>query len=169
MLRFAVWTYRMSYDHFDRALLAVLQDHGKASAQDLADRTALSATPCWRRVKRMEEDGVIEKYMAVLDPKKLGLHATAVVFVSLTDHSEATIAAFDRFVQTTDQVIECFTITGDSDYMLKVMARDPEGLEDFIMKRLLASGVVRASRSNFVLRRTKAAHALPLHGFGSDA
>ena len=114
----------------------------------------------------MEEDGVIEKYRAVLNPKKLGLNATAMVFVSLTDHSEDAIAAFDRFVQTNDQVIECYSVTGESDFMLKVMARDPEELEQFIMKRLLATGVVRASHTNFVLRRTKAPHKLPLHGFG---
>lgn len=156
----------MDYDDFDRALLHALQKDGKASAQDLAGRVGLSASPCWRRVKRLEEDGVITSYTARLDPKKLGLHAMAYVHVSLTDHSEATIARFDDFVQGSDQVIECASITGDSDYVLKVMARDPEALEEFIMHKILRLGVVRASRTNFVLRRTKVATALPLHAFG---
>ncbi len=153
------------YDEFDKSLLDVLQHAGKSSAQDLAERTHLSATPCWRRVKRMEEDGVIEKYVAVLDPRKVGLHATAFVHVSLTDHTEATIARFDAFVQASDQVTECYSITGEADFVLKVMATDPEDLESFIMKELLGLGVVRASMTNFVLRRTKDTHALPLHGF----
>jgi len=149
-------------DRNDRKILALLQANGKIGARELAENLNLSASPCWRRVKRLEELGVIDRYVAVLDPKPLGLHAVAYVHVSLIDHTERTIDAFDRFVQEHEQVVECSSITGDSDYVLKVVAADAEGLESFLMKRLLALGLVRSSTTNFVLRRTKASTALPL-------
>ncbi len=152
----------MSIDSFDKAVLSVLQKDGKISTQDLAAETNLSTSPCWRRVKRLEQAGVIEKYVAVLDPKKLGLHAFAYVHISLVDHTEETIRKFDTFVQSDNQVIECCSITGESDYVLKVVASDPENLEEFIMKRILGLGIVRSSMTNFVLRRTKTRGAMPL-------
>lgn len=149
-------------DTNDRKLLALLQRDGKLGARELAELLNLSASPCWRRVKRLESEGVIDRYVAVLNAKTLGLHAIAYVHVSLIDHTEKTIDAFDRFVQQHEQVVECSSITGDSDYMLKVMAPDAEGLESFIMKHLLSLGLVRSSMTNFVLRQTKHSTALPL-------
>lgn len=149
-------------DAIDQSLLSVLQENGKSSTQELATHSNLSLSPCWRRVKRLENSGVIEKYVAVLNPKSLGLNAIAYVHISLMDHTEKTIRQFDDFVQGCDQVIECCSITGDSDYVMKVVARDPEGLESFIMKRILAMGIVRSSMTNFVLRRTKSSTVLPL-------
>ncbi len=152
--------YKM--DEFDKALLTLLQADGKASTQSLAEKTNLSVSPCWRRIRRLETDGVIEKYTAVLNPKILGLNALAYVHVSLIDHSEQTISRFDRFVQSSDWIIECSSITGENDYVLKVIAKDPEALEFFIMKRILALGLVRSSMTNFVLRRTKRSTSLPV-------
>lgn len=149
-------------DDVDRQLLRLLQKDAHLSNQELADKTGLSASPAWRRVKRLEQDGLIRKHVAMLDPRLLGLHAVAYVHVSLLDHAEATIAKFDAFVQTADQVVECASITGSNDYVLKVYARDPEHLEFFIMRRLLALGVVRSSTTNFVLRQTKYTTELPL-------
>ena len=151
-----------SLDGNDRKILALLQANGKLGARELAERLNLSASPCWRRVKRLEERGVIERYVALLNARALGLNAIAHVHVSLVDHTERTIAAFDRFVQDSEQVVECSSITGDADYVLKVVAADAEGLETFIMKRLLALGLVRSSTTNFVLRQTKHGTALPL-------
>lgn len=151
-----------SPDEFDKRLLRLLQADARLSTQELADRAGLSASPSWRRVRRLEQDGIIRKHVAMLDPKKLGLHAVAYVHVSLLDHTEATIARFDTFVQDQDQVVECASITGSNDYMLKVFARDPEDLEFFIMRKLLALGVVRSSTTNFVLRQTKYTTELPI-------
>jgi len=149
-------------DAFDRKILSALQSHGKASVQDLADHVGLSASPCWRRIKRLEEAGVIRGYVARLDPKKLGLEALAYVFVSLIDHTEETIAAFDRLVSEEARIVECASVTGGSDYILKVAARDPEDLEQFLMRGVLASGLVRASQTHFVLRRTKTRSPWPI-------
>jgi DNA-binding Lrp family transcriptional regulator len=150
------------FDSFDRAILTVLQRDAKISLGDLAARVGLSTSPCWRRVRRLEEAGVIRGQVALLDPRALGLQAMAYVHVSLLQHTEATIAAFDAFVAREAQVVECAAITGSSDYMLKVVARDPEDLERFLMKRLLGLGIVRASTTNFILRQKKYSTELPL-------
>lgn len=149
-------------DDFDKRLLRLLQHDARLSTQQLADKVGLSVSPAWRRVRRLEQDGIIRGQVAMLDPRKLGLHAVAYVHVSLLDHTEATIARFDQFVQEQDQVVECASITGSNDYVLKVVARDPEGLEFFIMRKLLALGVVRSSTTNFVLRQTKYTTELPI-------
>lgn len=152
----------MHLEEKDREILRVLQKDGKISLQALAQQVNLSTSPCWRRIKRLEESGLIEGYAALLNPRLLGLHAQAYMHVSLMDHAEATIEAFDRFVQTEGQITECCSITGSNDYMLKVVAEGPEALEEFIMKRVLRLGIVRSSHTNFVLRRTKSSSALPV-------
>lgn len=149
-------------DDTDRRLLRVLQRDATLSTQELAERAGLSASPAWRRVRRMTEDGVITAQVVLVPPRALGLSALAYVQVSLLDHREETIAAFDRFVQAEDQVVECATITGASDYLLKIVAEDAEGLERFLMRRLLATGIIRATVTNFVLRQTKYTTALPV-------
>lgn len=148
-------------DAYERQILRVLQQDGRASTQDLSDAIGLSASPCWRRVKRLEDDGYITRYAAIVDGKKLGLGALAYVYVSLIDHSEASIETFNSFVQTNDQIIECASITGDFDFVLKVAATDPENLEHIIMQRILRLGVVRNTTTNFILRQTKVSGALP--------
>lgn len=149
-------------DTQDQSLLQILQEDGKTNTQSLADQTGMSPSPCWRRVRKLEESGVINRYVALLDAKKLGLNARAYVHVSLLDHTEETIATFDRFVQVEPQIVECCAITGADDYLLKVIAADPEGLEKFIMQKILRLGVVRSSTTHFVLRQKKYSTALPL-------
>lgn len=149
-------------DDADRRLLHVLQRDASLSTQDLAERAGLSASPAWRRVRRLTESGVIERQVALVAPAAVGLQAMAYVQVSLLDHTEESLALFDRFVQTEEQVIECATITGVSDYLLKIVAADAEGLERFLMRRLLATDVVRGTVTNFVLRQTKYTTAMPL-------
>lgn len=149
-------------DKIDREILRILQIDGKISLQALSEQLNLSTSPCWRRVKRLQDMGVIKGYAALLDAKKLGLQAQAFLQVSLIDHREETIQAFDRFVQNEPQVVECASITGRNDYLLKVVANDPEALEHFIMKRVLRLGLVGASYTNFVLKNTKSSSVLPV-------
>lgn len=149
-------------DKYERDILRLLQRDGRASIQDLSKAVGLSTSPCWRRVKRLEDEGYIRRYAAIVDGKKLGLSAFAYVHISLTDHSEETVRTFNRFVADSDQVIECASITGDYDFVLKVAATDPENLEHFIMKEMLRLGVVRNATTNFILRQTKVAAALPV-------
>ncbi|WP_282078698.1 Lrp/AsnC family transcriptional regulator [Epibacterium ulvae] len=151
-------------DIADRALLAHLQNDGKASLQDLADVAGLSTSPCWRRIKRLEELGLIKGYVARLDPKLLGLHALAYVFATLLDHREETIAAFSRLVETEVRIVECASVTGAADFILKVAAKDPEDLEHFLMRGILSTGLVRESQTHFILRQTKTRSPWPLLG-----
>ncbi|MFQ6553351.1 Lrp/AsnC family transcriptional regulator [Aestuariibius insulae] len=149
-------------DVYERRILRELQRNGRASMQDLSQAVGLSPSPCWRRVRKLEDEGYIRRYAAILDGKKLGLKAFAYVHISLTDHSEASVGTFNAFVDGSAQVIECASITGESDYVLKVAETDPEALEHFIMKEVLRLGVVRNAMTNFVLRQTKVAAALPV-------
>ena len=149
-------------DRFERLILKALQRDGRASTQELSDAVGLSPSPCWRRVKRLEDDGYILRYAAILDRKKLGLNAFAHVQVSLIDHSEASIEAFQTFIEHEEQVLECASITGDFDFALKVAATDPEALEQFIMHKILRLGVVRTTTTTFILRQMKVSGALPI-------
>lgn len=149
-------------DTFEKLILKVLQRDGRASTQALSDAVGLSPSPCWRRVKRLEESGYITRYAAILDGKKLGLNALAHVQVSLVDHDVSSIEKFQAFVDKNDQVLECASITGDFDYILKVAATNPENLEQFIMRSLLALNVVRATTTIFILRQMKVSGALPV-------
>jgi Lrp/AsnC family leucine-responsive transcriptional regulator len=149
-------------DTFEKLILKVLQRDGRASTQALSDAVGLSPSPCWRRVKRLEEDGYITRYAAILDGKKLGLYAFAHVQVSLVDHTESSINIFQAFVEKNEQVLECASITGDFDFILKVAASDPEALEQFIMRNLLRLGVVRTTSTIFILRQMKVSGVLPV-------
>ncbi|MBT0959333.1 Lrp/AsnC family transcriptional regulator [Alphaproteobacteria bacterium KMM 3653] len=149
-------------DDFEKRILRLLQQNGRTSTQDLSDAIGLSPSPCWRRVKRLEEDGYITHYAAILSSKKLGLAALAHVHISLTDHSEDTVNTFLGFVERSEQIIDCASITGDFDFVIKVAATDPESLEHFIMKGILRLGVVRNTSTNFILRQIKTNAALPI-------
>ncbi|WP_170414786.1 Lrp/AsnC family transcriptional regulator [Ruegeria atlantica] len=146
----------------DIAILQELQMDGRQSMQDLADRTGLSASQCWRRVRDLEAAAIISGYTAQVRAKSVGLNAIAYVHVALREHQEDSINAFLRLIETEPQIVECASITGDHDFILKVYAKTPEELEHFIMQRLLKSGLVRDTRSNFVLRQTKTRGPLPI-------
>lgn len=148
-------------DTLDKAILAELQKDGKLSMQDLADRVNSSSTQCWRRVRQLQDQGIILGYQAVLDAQEMQLQAMAYIHIALKDHSEKSVRDFLHIVDTSEQIIECCSITGDHDFMLKVVAHSPAGLERFLMRRLLSTGLVRETRSNFVLRECKTRGALP--------
>ncbi|MDE0748074.1 MAG: Lrp/AsnC family transcriptional regulator [Porticoccaceae bacterium] len=149
-------------DNYDRSILRVLQVDGKIGNQELAEKVNLSNSPCWRRVKKLEDSGVINGYVAMLNPKILGLTAMAYVHIALLDHRQKTIETLDNFVEAQEQIIECSSITGSNDYLLKIVEVDTESLEKFIMQRLLRLGIVRSSTTNLILRQKKYTTALPL-------
>ena len=149
-------------DESDRRLLRQLQRDARISTQDLAETAGMSTSPAWRRVKRLEEAGIITGHVALLDARALGLCASAYIHVSLTEHTADTVARFDSFVQGQDRVLECARVTGSADYLIRVVARDAEDLEDFLMHSLLATGIVRSTATSFVLRQIKATTELPL-------
>lgn len=149
-------------DHHDRNILRVLQTDGKIGNQELAEKVNLSNSPCWRRVKKLEEAKVIDGYVAMLNPKRLDLSAMAYVHIALLDHTQETIEMLDDFVALQEQIVECSSITGPNDYVLKIIEKDTESLEQFIMQKLLRLGIVRASTTNLILRQKKYTTALPL-------
>ena len=113
-------------------------------------------------MKKLEDTGVINGYAAMLDPKALGVTAMAYVHIALLDHRQQTIETLDNFVEAQEQIIECSSITGSNDYLLKIVERDTESLEKFIMQQLLRLGIVRSSTTNLILRQKKYTTALPL-------
>lgn len=149
-------------DDLDRKLLRLVQKDARLPTQALAEAAGMSSSPVWRRLKRLEEAGVIQGQVALLDAALLGFHTTAYVVVSLKDHSEATVQKFDAFVAWQRQIVECARVTGSGDYLVKVIARDNADFEAFLMRHLLATGVVRETTTSLVLRQTKATTELPV-------
>jgi len=154
--------YRVKLDKVDRHILHELQENGRITNQELADKVNLSTAPCWRRHKRLEESGAIEHYTTILNSHKLGLNAMAFIHLSLTSHSDENIAEIDRFVEEADEVLECYTTTGSADYLIRVVAEDVYQLEHFLMKKLLKLKGIKSSNSALVLRQKKYKTALPL-------
>lgn len=149
-------------DAFDLAILDALQRDGRISNQALAERVNLSTSPCWRRVKRLEEEGVIEAYTTVLNPEKIGLHALAYIHVSLMNHTPATLETFTLFVVDNPEVLECASVTGAYDYVLKVIEKDTNALRRFLMEKLLSLGIVREVNTEIVLQQITKTTALPI-------
>ncbi|MFC6671203.1 Lrp/AsnC family transcriptional regulator [Marinobacterium aestuariivivens] len=153
-------------DKTDRRMLRELQRNGRISNQELAERTSLSPAPCWRRLKKLEESGVIDRYVALLDGRKLGMRTMAFIQLSLLDHSDGNIAAIDTFVEESPEIVECYAITGTEDFLLRVVVEDVEALERFMMQKLLKLKGVKSTNSSLVLRQKKYTTELPIPGDG---
>ncbi len=149
-------------DPTDITLLTVLQTEGRISNAELAERIGLSASACLRRVQRLESEGVIAGYAALVDGKRIGLGLEAFVRVQLRDHSSAVVDAFVARVQHWEDVIACHALTGEMDYLLHVMVEDLEHFSRFLLDRLLNDAGVADVNSSFVLREIKPRRALPL-------
>jgi Lrp/AsnC family leucine-responsive transcriptional regulator len=142
-------------DDIDRRIVAALQADGRLAIVDLADRVGLSPTPCQRRVKRLEEAGVIGRYAALVPPPALGFALQAMVQVTLDDHSEKTVEAFEAEILARPEVVACYAMTGDMDFLLHVQAVDLPSFSEFAMKDLLRLPGVRGSRSSFIMQEVK--------------
>ena len=149
-------------DLYDLQILNALQKQGDISTQDLADQVNLSKTPCWRRVRKLEEMGYIKKYVALLDHKLLHLSVMAYVQVSMNSHDLKTLKIFDAFVEQSPYILDCNSTAGNFDYVMKVIAKDTEDLERFIMRELLNTGVVQSTNTNLILRAKKSTTELPI-------
>jgi Lrp/AsnC family transcriptional regulator, leucine-responsive regulatory protein len=154
--------YESSIDATDRRILAHLQDHGRATNLELAEAAHLSPAQCSRRHRRLEEQGLVKRYEARLDAPALGLGVTAFVHVTMERGHMREIAKFRGFVQSLAQVQECYAVTGDFDYVLKVVARDLKALSDFLLATLMQLPGVNAVRSSVCLDEIKCTSALPL-------
>ena len=153
----------MELDRYDRHILEILQQDGRISNQDLADRIGLSPSPCLRRVRALEESGLITGYRALLDAKKLGLSLMALIGISMDQHTPERFANFEALVAENPEVLECLLITGqDADYQLKVVVRDMDAYQDLLLNRITRIPGVTGVRSSFVLRRVVDQTALPV-------
>lgn len=151
-----------TFDRVDIGILDRLQHDGRLSNAKLAEQLALSETPCWRRLKRLEETGVIEGYQAVLNRRKLGLGVMAFVQIACTQHSEAVTAAFEKIILACPNVLTCHNTTGEADFLLQVVARDLDDYSRFVDKVLRKLPGVASIRSNISLRELKASNTLPI-------
>ncbi len=155
----------MGNERFDRAtclILEALQDDARLSNQALAEKVGLSATPVWRRVKELEESGVIRRQVVLVDREKLGLSICVLANVSLVRHSEGAVEQFENLVRACREIIECHGITGEADYVIKVVVPDMKAYGQFLQSRVFKVPGVASVRSNVVLREVKYETALPV-------
>ncbi len=146
----------------DLHILRALQDNGRITNADLAEGVGMSASPCWRRVRKLEAEGVIRGYSARLSRRALGLGVLAYVSVEISDHSEAVTRAFEAAVAGLDEVIACHQVTGDADYILTVVSRDLDSYADFANRRLRPITGIKAISTSFVLKEAKPQSGLPV-------
>lgn len=139
----------------DRQILMALQQDGRISNQDLAGRAAMSASACWRRVRALEDSGVIVRYTALVDPEAVGLVFHAMVHVVLARHHAGHVAAFIDAVTARPEVLDCFATTGDADYHLRVRCRDLAAYNAFLEEFLFALEGVSTVKTNLILRQIK--------------
>jgi DNA-binding Lrp family transcriptional regulator len=152
----------ISVDPFDLKILAALQDDGRRTNQELADLAGLSASQCSRRRMRLEEDGVISTYRAVLSGEALGFELIAFIQITLATHSPDNAKKFRSLVNRVDDIQEAYALTGDADYLLKVVLRDLKSLSDIVNNVLMPHQSVAHVRSSIVLDRLKESAKLPL-------
>jgi Lrp/AsnC family leucine-responsive transcriptional regulator len=149
-------------DEIDRRILAELQDNARISNVDLAARVGLSPSPCLRRVRDLEESGVIRRYATLLDPAAVGLGVSVFVQVSLERQIEVGLESFEARVLARPEVLECYLMTGDADYMLRVVVPDVAAFERFLLDHLTRIPGVASIKSSFALKQVTFRTALPI-------
>jgi len=150
----------------DRRLLEELQRDATRNQSELAEMAGMSRTSCWRRIRDFEEAGLIERQVVLLNPKKAGFTIEVLVLVAMTEHTEKNRESFERHVSILPEVMECFSVSGERDYLLQVVARDMDSYNDFLNAQILRHPAVQSASSTFVLRRVKYSTALPLGNQG---
>jgi DNA-binding Lrp family transcriptional regulator len=149
-------------DRIDRRILTALQRDARIANQDLADQVGISASACWRRVRLLESAGVIQRYAAVLDPVRLGLPVSILINVSLEKQGEKALQVFESAVADWPEVMECYLMTGDADYLLRVVVADLAAYEQFLMRKLTRIPGIASIRSSFALRAVRRRTELPI-------
>jgi len=148
-------------DAIDRKILTLLQQDASLSVAEIGNRVGLSSTPCWKRIQRLEADGVIQKRVALVDQDKIGLGVTVFVSIETGDHSQEWLARFAETVGSMPEVMEFYRMAGDVDYMLRVVVTDIQGYDAFY-KRLIGSVPLKNVTSRFAMEKIKSTTALPV-------
>ena len=149
-------------DEFDRHILQILQEDADISMADLGGRVGLSHTPCWRRLKRMETEGIIRKKVSLLAPKKLDLGVTVYAYITIKSHNEDSLNDFESSVQKIDNIVECYSTSGDKDYVVRVIVSSVEHYEQLLKRTLVHLPNVASINSTFALKQVKYTTQLPL-------
>ncbi len=152
----------MKLDQIDIRILNELQNDSSHSNVELAKRVHLSPSPCLMRVKALKDKGVIRNYVALADPKVLGLGLNVFISISLKEQSKEALAEFEKRISEHDEVMECYLMTGDSDYLIRVAVADMGALEKFILEQLTPIAGIEKIRSSFALKQVRYKTALPL-------
>ncbi|MEJ0022191.1 MAG: Lrp/AsnC family transcriptional regulator [Alphaproteobacteria bacterium] len=150
------------FDEVDVRILDLLQKDASISVADLAEQVGLSSSPCWRRIKRLEEEGVITGRVTLLDREKLGLNFEVYATVKLQLPTRENLERFETASRKWDEVVECSTVTGPSDYLLRIITSDIHAFDDFLRDKVLALGLVSDVQSSIVVRVAKRTTAAPL-------
>src|SRR5579862_6713428 len=153
---------KRTLDRLDRRILEQLQADARISNQELAKRVGLSPAPCWRRLRRLEEAGFIAGYVTLLRAPAIGLPILAYAVVSLENHHPESVQQFDQLVKQRPEVLECHSMSGANDYLLRIVAASMEAYEHFLSTQLLQLAAVRSVNTSFVLRTKKYTTRLPL-------
>ena len=153
----------MGIDSFDRQILRLLQEDGRISNQDLADRIGLSPSPCLRRVRALEDAGIVKGYRAMIDAKALGYTLMALIYISMDKHTPERFEHFEKEISQFSEVLECLLITGqDADYQIKVIVRDMDAFQELLLNRITGIRGVTGVHSSFVLRRVVDTTVVPV-------
>jgi Lrp/AsnC family transcriptional regulator len=151
-----------TYDALDSKILALIQENAGLSVAEVAERVGLSSSPCWRRIKRMEEAGVILGRATLLDREKLGLNFEVYATLKLSLPTKANLDAFEEAVGRWPEVVQCATVTGEADYVMRIITRDMHAFDDFLREKVLSLGLVSNVQSRIVMRSVKNSTAIPL-------
>ncbi|WP_185235965.1 Lrp/AsnC family transcriptional regulator [Teredinibacter franksiae] len=149
-------------DNYDTKILRCLQNNAELSMADLGEAVGLSHTPCWRRVKRLEEEGYIKQRVTLLNAEQLNLSVAVHAYITIKSHDEESLLAFESSVQTVNEVVECYSITGEKDYLLKVVVASVDHYEQLLKAKLVHLPNVASVNSVFALKQIKYTTALPL-------
>ncbi len=152
----------MNISKADLRLLDAMQRNATLSQDELADIAGMSRTSCWRRIRDFENKGVIQKQVALLSARKLGFQIHVLLAVAMVEHTDANRHGFEAHVQSLPEVTECYSVSGERDYMLQVVVSDMDAYNDFINTQILHHPAVRSASSTFALRQVKYSTALPL-------
>lgn len=152
-------------DRFDINILVALQKDGRLSNRELADKIGLSTAPCWRRLKRLEDEGFITCYKAELNTKKVNLNVVAFAQVSMDNHHPETLDPFLALVKQNPEIQECHSVSGDCDYLLKIITRDLDSYDELLSQKLLQAKGVRSVNTMFSMRQPKIIREFPLSEF----
>jgi Lrp/AsnC family leucine-responsive transcriptional regulator len=153
---------KSNLDLASRKILRELQQNSRLSINELSEKVGMSASPCWRRQKELEENGYIKRYAAVLDRRKLNLGLCCILHISLTRHEAGVVEHFEAQMKVCPEVMECYEVTGTSDYIVKVMVADMDGYHDLLHNVLLKLPGISQLNTSVALREVKYETALPL-------